>query len=62
MPYFAIFDDGHHRRLPPRLAGGPYPYKTYAADLFGQSKPYASGPMKLGVEGPGLVSRCRAAL
>ena len=31
--YFAIFADGHHRQLP-RLTGGPFKYKTYAADLF----------------------------
>ncbi len=29
--YFAIFADGHHRQLP-RLTGGPFRYKTYAAD------------------------------
>ena len=29
--YFAIFDDGHHRQLP-RLTGGPFQYKTYAAN------------------------------
>jgi hypothetical protein len=31
--YFAIFADGHHRQLP-RLAGGPFRYKTYAANLL----------------------------
>ena len=29
--YFAIFTDGHHRQLP-RLTGGPFRYKTYAAN------------------------------
>ena len=28
--YFAIFADGHNRQLP-RLTGGPFRYKTYAA-------------------------------
>src|SRR5258707_11003168 len=30
--YFAIFADGHHRQLP-RLTGGPFRYKTYAAEF-----------------------------
>src|SRR5499427_10462963 len=34
--YFAIFADGHHRQLP-RLTGGPFRYKTYAADLLKKS-------------------------
>jgi hypothetical protein len=29
--YFAQVADGHHRQLP-RLTGGPFRYKTYAAD------------------------------
>ncbi len=31
--YFAMFADGHHRQLP-RLTGGPFRYKTYAADTL----------------------------
>src|ERR671910_2706308 len=31
--YFAIFADGHHRQLP-RLTGGPFRYKTYAAEYL----------------------------
>ena len=31
--YFAIFIDGHHRQLP-RLTGGPFRYKTFAADYL----------------------------
>ena len=30
--FFAIFDDGHHRQLP-RLTGGPFRYKTFAAEF-----------------------------
>jgi hypothetical protein len=30
--YFAIFTDGHNRQLP-RLTGGPFRYKTYAAEF-----------------------------
>jgi methionine synthase II (cobalamin-independent) len=52
--FFAIFDDGHHRQLP-RLTGGPFRYKTYAADLFTQSKPYATGPMKQAVIAPSML-------
>src|ERR1700716_3541939 len=36
--YFAIFSDGHHRQLP-RLTGGPFRYKTYAADTLARSIP-----------------------
>lgn len=52
--FFAIFDAGHHRQLP-RLTGGPFRYKTYAADLFEQSKPYAKGPMKQAVIAPSML-------
>lgn len=52
--YFAFFDDGHHRQLP-RLTGGPFRYKTYAADLLEQSKRYASKPMKQAVIAPSML-------
>jgi methionine synthase II (cobalamin-independent) len=52
--YFAFFDDGHSRQLP-RLTGGPFRYKTYAADLLEQSKPYASSPMKQAVIAPSML-------
>jgi len=52
--YFAIFDDGHHRQLP-RLTGGPFRYKTYAADLLRQSRPYATKPMKQAVIAPSML-------
>ena len=52
--YFAIFDDGHHRQLP-RLTGGPFRYKTYAADYLERSLPMASGPMKQAVIAPSML-------
>jgi methionine synthase II (cobalamin-independent) len=53
--YFAIFDDGHHRQLP-RLAAGPFRYKTFAGDYLAQSKPYATRPMKQAVIAPSMLS------
>src|SRR5829696_9502889 len=41
--YFAIFADGHNRQLP-RLTGGPFKYKTYAADTLRKSIEYATKP------------------
>ncbi|KAE9406122.1 UROD/MetE-like protein [Gymnopus androsaceus JB14] len=41
--YFAIFDDGHHRKLP-GLIGGPFKYKTYAGH-----------PMKQAVIAPSMM-------
>ena len=43
--YFAIFADGHNRQLP-RLTGGPFRYKTYAADTLKKSITMAHKPMK----------------
>jgi methionine synthase II (cobalamin-independent) len=53
--YFAFFDDGHHRQLP-RLTGGPFRYKTYAADYLAQSLPMATKPMKQAVIAPSMLS------
>ncbi len=53
--YFAIFEDGHHRQLP-RLTGGPFKYKTYAADYFKKSKPMATKPMKQAVIAPSMLA------
>ncbi len=53
--YFAIFDDGHHRQLP-RLTGGPFRYKTFAADYLAKSLPYATKPMKQAVIAPSMMS------
>jgi len=53
--YFAIFADGHHRQLP-RLTGGPFRYKTYAADLLERSIGMASKPMKQAVIAPSMLA------
>ncbi|MBL26278.1 MAG: hypothetical protein CMM50_01825 [Rhodospirillaceae bacterium] len=53
--YFAIFTDGHHRQLP-RLTGGPFRYKTYAADYLEKSLPMASKPMKQAVIAPSMLA------
>jgi methionine synthase II (cobalamin-independent) len=53
--YFAIFADGHRRQLP-RLTGGPFRYKTYAADSLKQSIPLASTPMKQAVIAPSMLA------
>ena len=52
--FFAIFADGHGRQLP-RLTGGPFRYKTYAADLLRKSLPYAHRPMKQAVIAPSML-------
>jgi methionine synthase II (cobalamin-independent) len=46
--FFAIFDDGHHRQLP-RLTGGPFRYKTFAAEFVEKNKAIASKPVKQAV-------------
>jgi len=43
--YFAIFTDGHHRRLP-RLTGGPFKYRTYASEFTEKAMKMASKPLK----------------
>src|SRR5437870_12712585 len=43
--YFAIFADGHNRQ-PPRLTGGPFRYKTYAAHTRRKSIGLRPKPMK----------------
>lgn len=53
--YFAIFADGHNRQLP-RLTGGPFRYKTYAADTLAKSIRYASRPMKQAVIAPSMLA------
>ncbi|MDQ3138174.1 MAG: hypothetical protein M3Q93_11390 [Gemmatimonadota bacterium] len=53
--YFAIFTDGHHRQLP-RLTGGPFRYKTFAADYLKKSMPMAKKPMKQAVIAPSMLS------
>ncbi|MBA2526095.1 MAG: 5-methyltetrahydropteroyltriglutamate--homocysteine methyltransferase [Pyrinomonadaceae bacterium] len=40
----------------PRLTGGPFKYKTYAADLLKESIKYATKPMKQAVIAPSMLS------
>jgi len=53
--YFAIFADGHSRQLP-KLTGGPFKYKTYAADTLRKSIKFASKPMKQAVIAPSMLA------
>lgn len=53
--YFAIFTDGHHRQLP-RLTGGPFRYKTYAADYLEKAVPMATKPLKQAVIAPSMLA------
>jgi methionine synthase II (cobalamin-independent) len=53
--YFAIFADGHSRQLP-RLTGGPFRYKTYAADTLAKSIGLARTPMKQAVIAPSMLA------
>jgi methionine synthase II (cobalamin-independent) len=53
--YFAIFADGHHRQLP-RLTGGPFAYKTFAAETLAKSAKHASKPMKQAVIAPSMLA------
>ena len=46
--FFAIFDDGHHRRLP-RLTGGPFRYKTFASEFVEKNRAIASNDVKQAV-------------
>ena len=52
--FFAIFADGHNRQLP-RLTGGPFRYKTYAADTLKKSIGLATKPMKQAVIAPSML-------
>jgi len=52
--YFAIFDDGHHRQLP-RLTGGPFRYKTFAAEYLEKARKMASTPLKQAVIAPSML-------
>ncbi len=53
--YFAIFADGHRRQLP-RLARGPFRYKTYAGDTLAKSIGMAHKPMKQAVIAPSMLA------
>ena len=52
--FFAIFDDGHHRQLP-RLTGGPFRYKTFAAEFVEKNKAIATKPVKQAVISPSMM-------
>ena len=52
--FFAIFDDGHHRQLP-RLTGGPFRYKTYAAEFVAKNVKIAAKPVKQAVISPSMM-------
>jgi methionine synthase II (cobalamin-independent) len=53
--FFAIFADGHGRQLP-KLTGGPFRYKTHAADTLKKSLGYAHTPMKQAVIAPSMLA------
>jgi methionine synthase II (cobalamin-independent) len=53
--YFAIFTDGHHRQLP-RLTGGPFRYRTYAAEYVERAMKMASKPLKQAVIAPSMLA------
>ncbi len=53
--FFAIFSDGHNRQLP-RLTGGPFRYKTYAADSLKKAITFATKPMKQAVISPSMLA------
>jgi methionine synthase II (cobalamin-independent) len=53
--YFAIFSDGHHRQLP-RLTGGPFKYKTFAADYLKEAVKIATKPLKQAVIAPSMLA------
>ncbi len=52
--FFAIFDDGHHRQLP-RLTGGPFRYKTYAAEFVEKNRQIATHQVKQAVISPSMM-------
>ena len=53
--YFAVFADGHHRQLP-RLTGGPFKYKTYAAEYLKKAMTMAKKPLKQAVIAPSMLA------
>jgi len=53
--YFAIFADGHNRQLP-RLTGGPFRYKTFAAGYVEKAKKMATKPLKQAVIAPSMLA------
>ncbi len=53
--YFAIFTDGHHRQLP-RVTGGPFKYKTFAAEYLEKAVKLSSMPFKQAVIAPSMLA------
>ncbi|KDN39064.1 hypothetical protein RSAG8_09100, partial [Rhizoctonia solani AG-8 WAC10335] len=53
--YFAIFADGHERRLP-RLVSGPFRFKTFAADYMARGLHLAQNLVKQAVVAPSMLS------
>ena len=53
--FMAIFSDGHHRQLP-RLTGGPFQYKTYAAEYLKPAMAMARKPLKQAVIAPSMLA------
>ncbi|MGH3826875.1 MAG: 5-methyltetrahydropteroyltriglutamate--homocysteine methyltransferase [Pseudonocardiaceae bacterium] len=53
--FFAIFADGHGRQLP-CLTGGPFRYKTYAAENLKKSIALTDSPMKQAVIAPSMMA------
>jgi len=53
--FFAIFADGHTRQLP-KLTGGHFRYKTYAADTLRKSIGLTKRPMKQAVIAPSMLA------
>ena len=52
--FFAIFADGHDRQLP-KLTGGPFRYRNFAADSLRKSIGLARKPMKQAVIAPSML-------
>ena len=48
---FALFPDGHYRKLP-KLVKGPFKYKNYAAESTKKAVALAKGPVKQAVIAP----------
>ena len=53
--FFALYADGHGRRLP-KLTGGPLRYNRYAADSLAKSLRIATKPMKQAVVAPSTLA------
>ena len=52
---FALFPDGHYRKLP-KLIKGPFKYKNYAAESTRKAVAIAKGPIKQAVIAPSMLS------